>query len=485
MTVTFTADLVEGFAGAFLSQTYDNPQPTPELHRLGWDAYCTKTELVTLVAPREHAKSTAFTHDWGCAALLFRVDPYMLVVSATEDLAKDHLAEMAKVFRESDEVIAHFGIASMPVDAKTEIVVRFRDGYEFRILAKGSGQKMRGLKWRGRRPGIILCDDLEDDEQVENKDRREKFSRWFNRALLPCRRRGGLVRVHGTIMHEDSLLARLQRSKVWKHLFFKAHEGFDDFSSILWPEQFPEARLRGIQANFIESGDAAGYSQEYLNDPLDSSDAYLSSEWFLPMKELDHERSKIIGAAADFAISKRDKANRTSLTAGGVDAKNLLHIVGQVVGRWDSLEICDELFAFHERWKPDVFWVEDGKIWKALWPVLQKEMHRRGAWVNFVPRQPIGDKASRGRSLQRRMRAGGTRWDTETSWFEGMKLEMLRFTGYSDAILDDQFDSAALLSLGFDDMHLLDEEDFVPPEDYEFRRQDPRVNQGRNPVTGY
>jgi hypothetical protein len=66
-----------------------------------------------------------------------------------------------------------------------------------------------------------------------------------------------------------------------------------------------------------------------------------------------------------------------------------------------------------------------------------------------------------------------------------MQQEMLRFTGYSDATLDDQFDSAALLSLGFDDMHQLDDDDFVPPEDYEFRRRDPRLEQGRNRVTGY
>lgn len=481
----FTADLVEGFAGVFLSQTYDNPQPTPEFHRKGWQLYCQSKELCTLVAPREHAKSTAFTHDWGCAALLFRVDPYMVIVSATEDLAKDHLAEMAKVFRENEEVQAHFGIASMPVDAKTEIVVKFNDGYEFRILAKGSGQKMRGLKWRGRRPGIILGDDLEEDEQVENPDRRAKFRRWFFRALLPCRRRGGLVRIHGTILDEDSLLSRLQKSKVWAHLFFKAHEGFDDFSNILWPEQFPPERLKEIQANFVEQGDAAGYSQEYLNDPLDNSDAYLKADWFIPMKAIDHERDKIIGCAADFAISKADKANRTSLTAGGMDQQNTLHFVGQTVGRWDSLEICDEMFAFAKRWSPDVFWVEDGQIWKALWPVLKREMQKRGTWINFTPRSPIGDKASRGRSLQRRMRAGGTRWDTEAEWFPGMQQEMLRFTGVTDATLDDQFDSAALLSLGFDDMNTLDEEDFIAPEDYEFRRQDPRVNDGRNQVTGY
>ncbi len=483
--MTLDADLVEGFAGTFLSPMYDNPQPTPDFHREGWRLYCSSHELCTIVAPREHAKSTAFTHDYGLAALLFRIDPYALVVSATEDLAKDHLADIAKILRENDEVIAHFGISGLSVDAKTEIVCKFKDGYEFRILAKGAGQKMRGLKWCGRRPGLIICDDLEEDEQVENPDRRAKFRRWFFRALLPCRRRGGLVRLHGTILHEDSLLARLQRSKVWKSLFFKAHAGFDDYSDILWPEQFPPERLHMIQQGFIEQQDAPGYSQEYLNDPLDSSEAYLRNDWFIPMRDEDHDKEKLICAAADFAISKKDKANRTSFTAGGMDSRNILHFVGAKVGRWDSLEICDELFDFNQRWNPDIFWVEQGQIWNALWPMVQREMQRRGVWINFVTRVPVKDKASRGRSLQRRMRASGTRWDTQTEWFEPKRQEMLRFTGYSDATLDDQFDDAALLSLGFDDLALLDDEDFVPEEEIDFRRQDPRVSDGRNRVTGY
>ena len=488
--VRLTAALVESFAGVFLSPMYDNPQPTPAFHRAGWELYCSPAELASIVAPREHAKSTAFTHDYILANVLFRSESFIVLVSATEDLAKDHLADIAKVLRENEEVQSHFLVAGLTIDAKTEIVVRFTDGHEARIIAKGAGQKMRGLKWKGRRPGLIVCDDLEEDEQVESLDRRVKFRRWFNRALLPALRRGGKVRVHGTILHEDSLLARLQKpqpenKQVWQTLFFKAHAGFDDFTEILWPEQFPESRLRAIRQRYINDHDAAGYSQEYLNDPLDNEEAYLKREWFTPMTEADRDAHKIVCAAADFAISKKDKANRTSLTVGGKDARNLLHFIDQRVGRWDSLEIVEELFAIQSIYNPDVFWVEGGQIWNAIWPLLKKEMQARGRWINFTVRNPVKDKASRGRSLQRRMRAGGTRWDTDADWFPGMQDEMLRFTGYAEATLDDQFDSAALLSLGFDDLAEVEDEDFLDEEEVEMLRRDPRKSLGRSSVTGY
>ena len=488
--VKLTAALVESFAGVFLSPMYDNPQPTPEFHRTGWSLYCSDALYCSIVAPREHAKSTAFTHDYALANICFRTESFIVLVSATEDLAKDHLADIAKVLRENEEVQQHFLIERLTVDAKTEIVVRFTDGHEARLVAKGAGQKMRGLKWNGRRPGLIICDDLEEDEQVESLDRREKFRRWFNRALLPALRRNGKVRVHGTILHEDSLLARLQKAQVaskqvWRTLFFKAHAGFDDFSGILWPEQFPESRLRVIRQRYINDHDPAGYSQEYLNDPLDNSEAYLKREWFTPMQQIDHEVHKLVCAAADFAISKKDKANRTSFTAGGMDSRNLLHFVDQHVGRWDTEEIVDELFMIETLHRPDVFWVEGGQIWNAIWPVIRKEMEKRGRWINFTVRNPVKDKASRGRSLQKRMRGGGTRWDTEAPWFPGMQDEMLRFTGYAEATLDDQFDSAALLSLGFEDMAAVEEDDFMDEDEREMLEQDPRKTLGRSRVTGY
>lgn len=485
MAVQLTAALVEGFSGMFLSPLYDQPAKTPPFHRTGWALYCSDQELAGVVAPRGHAKSTAFTHDFILANVLFQVEPYVIIVSATEDLAKDHLGDIARVLREDEDVRAEFGVLELVVDAKTEIVVKFSNGFEARILAKGAGQKMRGLKWKGRRPGLIVCDDLEEDEQVESKERRQKFGRWFFRALLPCRRKGGKVRYHGTILHEDALLARLQKSSVWKFNFHKAHAGLDDFSEILWPEMFDIQRLKEIRQGYLDDNDPSGYAQEYLNDPSDSDDAFLKREWFLPMTDEDYESPKIICAAADWAISKKDKANRTSITVGGKDLNNVISVIDQNVGRWDALEIIEEVFSVQEQWNPAVFWVESGQIWLALAPMLRKEMLQRDRFINFVERQPILDKAARGRPLQRRMRAGAVHFANIAHWYPGYEDELLKFKEGSDAKLDDQFDSTALLVAGFETLNDADLDDFTSEEEREIRRSDPRVTAGRDPITGY
>jgi predicted phage terminase large subunit-like protein len=487
--VKLTGDLVESFAGMYLSPRYDNRAPTPQLHRDAWKLYTSDWPQVMCVAPREHAKSTALTMDYTLAEMLFRASDYGILVSSTEDLAAEQLGNLTEELRENNDLIRDFKIKGFETESKTDIIVVCRDGHRFRILCRGAEQRIRGRIWKGKRPNLLVCDDMEDDEQVENPDRRAKFRRWFFRAAKQALGRYGKTRVHGTVLHDDSLLSRLRRNKEWKHLFFKAHAAFDDFSDILWPEQWPESRLRSRQREFIEDNDAAGYSQEFLNDPLDNSEAFLKRDDFLGMSADDYDSDKIICAAADFAVSKADRANRTSFSIGGKDVGNILHFLDQRVGRWDTREFIDEMFSIQQRWNPEVFWVEDGVIWKAIRPMILREMQVRDIRINFEAVLPVKDKGTRGRSLQRRMRAGQCRFDKGAEWYPGMEHELLRFTGTAAATLDDQFDSAALLSRGFDDFAQVDKEDFFDDEDWEMERgfwsRKSQGHDGRSPITGY
>jgi hypothetical protein len=207
---------------------------------------------------------------------------------------------------------------------------------------------------------------------------------------------------------------------------FKAHAGFDDFGDILWPEQFPEERLKQYRQRFIDNGDAAGYSQEYLNDPFDHCERFLRKNDFMKMIEVDYERPKRMAVACDFAVSIKDKANRTSFTVGGKGMDNIIYFLDQYVGRWDALEWVDIMFDIQAKWKPEYFFVEGGVIWNSLATTIYDEMRRRDKWMNLVVINPTRDKATRGSPLQKRMRAGGCRFDKDGSWYPGFETELLR-----------------------------------------------------------
>jgi hypothetical protein len=438
-------------------------------------------------APRNHAKSTGLTHDYGMAVACFRAESYIIIIGSTEEMAIEHLGDMANEFRENEPLKRDFKIKEFLTDAKTDIIVECTDGYQFRILARGAEQKIRGRKWRGRRPGLIIFDDLEDDEQVENKDRRAKFRRWFFRAVKQSLRDGGKIRGHGTILHEDSLLMRLSRDSTWNAKVYKAHKSFTDFSERLWPEKFSESRLRAIREAFIQAGDPTGYAQEYLNDPRDNEEAFIRREDILAMSDLHRSSYMEFGCGVDLAISKADSANKSSFTVGGQDLANFLNIVDQRSARLDSLEIIQEFFSIGRRYDC-TFYVEGGVIWKAIEPMLRREMLRKDLYLNIVVINPVKDKKVRGRAFQKRARSGAFRADKDASWYPDYESIILKFTGDADAVEDDEFDSTAILCAGLEQAKPdLEDDDAISEEELEEIAESNAARQstGRSLVTGY
>jgi predicted phage terminase large subunit-like protein len=205
------------------------------------------------------------------------------------------------------------------------------------------------------------------------------------------------------------------------------------------------------------------------------------------MEDEDYDSTKVICAAADLATSMAQSADRTSITVGGKDLGNFLHVVDQRKGKWPSDVIVEQMFAVQQMWTPDVFFVEGGAIWNTLAPMIYKEMQERDTWINFQPVMPTKDKASRGRPFQRRHRARSMKFDKEAPWYEEYEAELLRFTGVGQAVRDDQFDSTALLVLGFETISNVEKDDLMSEDEQEFQQlsRETRGGGGRNTVTGY
>lgn len=479
-----TGDVIEAFAGMFLSRRYDEAVATPQFHRDVWALYCSDAPQIACAAPRDHAKSTALTFDFSLAGLLFRDWDYEILVGASEELASEQLSNISGELHENEDLQKEFGSFKFLSDTKSDIIVEMKDGHQFRILARGASQKIRGRLWKGKRPNMLLFDDIEDDEQVLNPEVRLNFRKWFFRAAKQALSVTGRCRIHGTILHEDSLLSRLMVNKTWKSVLYRAHRGYDDFTEILWPDKWSEERLRARRAEFEADGDGPGYAQEFLNNPLDHADAYLQAHNFIPMGEFDYKAPKKIRIGVDLAISVKDHANRTSFSVAGKCPRNLVHFIDQRVGRMGTDAIIDTFFELDKEWNPEAFIVEDGNIWKAIAPTIEREMQIRDHYLNIEAASPIGDKAAKGRALQKRHKNAGTRWDAKAPWYEGMRMELLRFTGVARAALDDQFDSAAIVVRNFDMVPEPEDEDFEDHSEEEMFMKATQ-NLGRSAVTGY
>jgi len=344
--MNLNADTVYGISVKFLAAKYDNPKPIPAFHEEMWELCCSEASKVAIASPRMHGKSTAITHAFLLAAVLSKEKSFVLLVSGTEGQSAEFLGDIKVELEGNEEIRAKYGIKLLK-DTETNVIAQMSDGHIFRIQAKGSEQKVRGLKWRGKRPDLIVCDDLEEDEQVMSRERRNKFRNWFMNALMPCGSDTVAIRVVGTILHLDSMLNRLLNDPTWKSKKYKAHN--HDFTEILWPEKFSKEFILDLRAGFEAQNNLSGYSREYLNEPVAEGDCYFNKDYFFDF-DRDSNGDWIkpnleFFAAADFAISEKESADYTVIMVAGVDPEGKIHIVDVRRGRWDTEAIVEELIG--------------------------------------------------------------------------------------------------------------------------------------------
>ena len=499
------SDVMEGFVNSVLRKNFDKPAPTPDFHKEIWDLVTSVSKQVAIAAPRYHAKSTAVTHAYTLASVLFRESRYVLIVSDTVTQAVQFLGDIKKELLENDDLRSLFGVKEFPKDTEDDLIVELEDGWTFRIQAKGSEQKLRGLKWANLRPDLIIGDDMENDEIVMNKDRRQKFKRWFYGALIPCVSSTGKIRIVGTILHLDSLLENLMPASQlsshrgvkslikedlkeyssnvlpWRSVKYRAHT--DDFKSLLWPEMKSAAEFRMQKDDYVRQGLADVYSQEMLNIPLDITDTFFKKTDFVPIKEEDRKKNLVYYATCDLAVSQSQKADYSAFVVGGMDEDGRLYCKHVIKQRMDALEIVDTILMIQKIYKPVLFGLEQGTIQKAIGPYLNEEMLKRGEFINTVLLKPSGDKLTRARSIQARMRSGACKFDKDAEWYQGFEDELLRFPRDKH---DDQVDAWAYLGLMLDRMWEAPTDKELEEEEYEAYIHENNLNvSGRSLTCGY
>lgn len=499
--MNINAETIAGFSASLLHANYDDAVESPECHMEWWRLCCTTYPKVAIAAPRRHAKSTAVTLAYTLTCVLFRDRKYVLIVSDTITQAVQFLADLKKELADNDKIRTLFKIKEFTKDTEDDVIVECDDGHQFRISAKGSEQKLRGLKWNNKRPDLIVGDDLENDEIVLNKERRDKFKRWFYGALVPCLSQNGVIRIVGTILHEDSLLNNLMPSlwdkqtrqtdlKIWsenkraswKSIKYRAHN--EIFTEFLWPQRYDAEWFKTERQDFIDRGLLDVYSREYLNEPIDDSIAYFKKTDFIEENKQDQEKKLHYYIAADLAISEKETADYSVFVVAGVDENKVLHIKNVIRDRLDGKEIVELILDLHKIYEPELFGIEEMQVSKAIGPFLRDEMVRSGIYPNvFLLKHQGKDKIARARSIQGRMRAKAVKFFKDSDWYPVFEDELTKFPRAKN---DDQVDAFAYIGMMLDSLvEAPTKKEQEDEEYYDEMLSSGLYDQGRSTVTGY
>lgn len=364
-----------------------------------------KSEKYGVAAPRGHGKSTDVSVVFVIWCIVNNLKHFITIFSDAIELAETQIEAIKVELSENDNLKADFPHA-------TGISKRWKIG-DFvtkngvRVKGYGSSKRVRGIKHGVWRVDLAIGDDLENDENVRNRDQRDKQEAWFDDAVANL----GAVNDNmdiiyiGTLLHKDSVLARKlklaywnprihkaiitfpERMDLWErfttlhknqgldasHAFYLANkQDMDKGARVLWGEAVSLETLMRKRAEAPRS-----FNKEYQNEPSSGFEKFMREKMHFYKHDPSIRQLKIYGWCDPAGMKK--KSDYTNLTIFGVDEKErkgyVLESINEVIG---SKEICKRMVDLQAIYKCKYFGYEDNGGQFHLKPFILDEAFDRG-----------------------------------------------------------------------------------------------------------
>ena len=404
-------------------------------------------EKLAIVAPRGHAKTTLISFIYPLHQILFGEEKFVLLVSESETQSKYLLEAIGNEIEYNKKLQEYFGNRMGETWGKEEkeIITGFDEHGKpsglCKILIRGTGQKVRGLKYGPYRPTLTIIDDGEGESNTMTELSREKFKRWFNAAVIPGSTDAKLCFV-GTIVDDNSYLNRIagrrsynkageKMTKGWKSLFYqsipqKTEPGMfaasgkeirkNDKVQVLWPEHRSYKWLKAEKERLSSEGHVSYFYQEYQNIPMDDSfrvfkEADIQYWEGYHVKSGDQSYLSVSGdkgekrvpvnifMGVDPASSENVKADYTVIMVIAVDPKFNIYVVDYFRGQVSPMDGADRIFAMADLYTPkDIKIEETGHVMLADY--IQRRSKETGRFWNINGKKAIKNKYYRIKQMQ-------------------------------------------------------------------------------------
>jgi len=384
-------------------------------------------------APRGHAKSTVVTLAFALWSACTRRKRAIVLVSDTESQARLFLEAVRRELEANAALRRDFGDLRGPVWRVDQLLTR----HGVRLVAKGTGSSLRGLRSGAHRPDLILCDDIENDENTATPEQRRKVWEWFTRALVNLLAPDGDLWVIGTVLHRDALLANLTAGnpdrgiRRWPGHIWKA---LDEQGRALWPAVWPAEKLR---ARRREIGSAA-FAQEFQNEPWGGTARLFRPEWLADPRAAYGEAPANLDVvqAVDPALSRGERADFfCHVTLGRDPETGDLYLLDLVRERMGFERQVRTVIAQARRWRPLQIGIEAAAY---QWALAEAVLARAALPVRRV--HASSDKFTRALPLAAALENGKLRLPRGHPALAALREELLDFPAGRH---DDQVDALA------------------------------------------
>lgn len=248
---------------------------------------------------------------------------YILIIKDALDQARLELQALKDEIETNEKLLRDFGELKGEVWTKTEINTL----NDVRVEVLGTGQKVRGRRFKQYRPDLVVADDLENMRSVRSPTQRMEVKRWFSGAVEKAvdPKKGTLINI-GTMIHYDCLQAWVSerpgvrgriykalirdadRQDLWDHwellqtnledpdrertarrYYWDRREEMDAGTIVSWPERFSyeTLRLMKLGEKTVRGAQIKTFEAELQNSPISDEDRLFQRIQFF---NVEHDR---------------------------------------------------------------------------------------------------------------------------------------------------------------------------------------------------
>tara|TARA_R100001594_G_scaffold55921_1_gene89623 strand:+ start:3164 stop:4657 length:1494 start_codon:yes stop_codon:yes gene_type:complete len=352
---------------------------------------------VLIAAPRGTAKSTVTTLIYPLWRIAFKKkdeDLFIVIISESQAQSINFLSRIKYHLFHSDKFKHIFGdMGPNTAQRWTATDVILANGS--RMIAVGTGQRVRGFIEGDTRPNLIIVDDFESELNAYTAEARAKNRKWMTEAVIPSLSDEGKICVIGTVISEDCFLYWAKGSPAWNTLWYSI---WDDDEKSIWPERFPKKRILQIKNEFEAVGNINGFYQEYMNIAQSPESAPFKPEWMqlhhydfkrkhgqnILIREVGSETETIpidVYCGVDPASSLSSTADFFVICTIGVDFDGNKYVLDIFRNRISPAEQPDVIIQTYKKFRPKRMKIETVGYQEALRTSVRELMKKDNLYI--------------------------------------------------------------------------------------------------------
>jgi phage terminase large subunit-like protein len=406
------------------------PLTIPTFHQEIYSLVQDKTiKRLAIIAPAGFGKSSVVSYACPIWLAAYHACNEILIISASAEFAEYRLRHIRYLIESNENIQKDFNLSPGSIWRDNEIIL----SNGVRILARGKGSQITGM-----RPDVILCDDIETEDEAKSEIERAHLKEWWYATLVNRPAPDGRIVIIGSISSRLAWMNEFLSEQSKKAGWVTKQYATKDCRTI-WPEKWTDAELFNKR---IELAPYPGmYEALYEADTSQIQKYAFKKEW---LRYYDRTPDNLnIFTVVDPAIGERLDHDFTAIVTGGIDTYGNVFLLDIIKKRFnlDTLEMFGALFTIYEVYRPIRIGFESVAFQKYVKLFFESECKKRSKFPSVVEIKHDTQKTKSMRITSLAPLAQGGNLFIKPDMYDFIS----EWESYPEVVHDDVLDAASML----------------------------------------